>query len=79
MPSIVEDELSFVSNDSTLVQQSPKPCSRCRRDDVLFDFNHKKGKNYAYCRSCKDWNDKRNPTINKQVRFPSFPPHVSTV
>ena len=83
MPSIVDDELSFVSNDSTLVQESPKPCSRCRRDDVLFDFNHKKGKNYAYCRSCKDWNDKirnpinnpiNNPKNNKKVTFTQYSP-----
>ena len=69
MPGVVDDEPSFVSNDSTLVQESPKPCSRCRRFDVLFDYNYKKGQNYAYCRSCKAWNDNRNPTVNKQVHF----------
>jgi hypothetical protein len=72
-------DVSFVSNGSTLVAQSPaqkkvpKKCSRCRyvegtrKSGVLveLDINLKTGKKYACCRSCKAWNDTtHNPKNN---------------
>ena len=74
-------EVSFVSNGSTLIAQSPaqkkvpKKCSRCRyvegtrKSGVLveFDINLKTGKKYASCRSCKAWDDTHNPKKNLKV------------
>jgi hypothetical protein len=72
-------EVSFVSNGSTLIAQSPardslpKICSRCKGVErtrkkggvVVFDLNPKTGNTYAHCRSCKAYvNEISNPKNN---------------
>ena len=63
-------DTSFISNDSTLMAQSParesvaKACSRCKRVEgtrtksgtlVEFDIKPSNGQKFAQCRSCRDY------------------------
>ena len=79
MPSIVEDELSFSSNDSTLIERL---CARhnCKEgcvkngEIVVFDINPRTGNKFAQCRACKTYvnnvsNHVNNPRNNKKVNF----------
>ena len=80
-------EVSFVSNGTTLIAQSPtrtsvtKRCSRCRsfegarRSGVLvkFDVNPRSGKKYSECRGCKVYKKEiSNPKTNLKVSPPSI-------
>jgi hypothetical protein len=82
-------EVSFVSNGTTLIAQSPtrtsvtKRCSRCRyfegarRSGVLveFDVNPRSGKKYSECRGCKVYKKEiSNPKSNLKVSLPTYLP-----
>ncbi len=84
-------DTSFVSNASTLIQESPgqktvpKKCSRCRYVEgtrksgvlVLFDTNPKTDRKYSECRGCKLYtNEIKNPKNNHKVRI-LFKPKIS--
>jgi hypothetical protein len=70
-------EVSFVSNGTTLIAQSPtrtsvtKRCSRCQYFEgarksgevVVFNVNPRNQKKYAKCRSCMKNNDETNAKV----------------
>jgi hypothetical protein len=81
MPSIVDDELSFASNDSTLVD-SPRRCKSHVEGAIIPDGLLDAGEICAFstleqvkCDLCLKRNRLvHNPVTNKQVSLPPFPP-----